>query len=536
MSRFICRLPQEGTCQQARLRLRARVAVATVVICALAAIAACSQNKGSAGDSRQGDVLTIGVTAAPSSLDPAKDTYGPASSVIEFLAHEPLTTLNKDGSVGPGLARSFHYVGNGNQVFELTIRDGARFSDGEPVTAQAVKNWLEYFSKTPGVHQKLIAIKSVDAIDQSTVRINLISPNPLMPLLLARGGSNWGFVSSPRSVQDPDSLGKITTGAGPYTLDVSATVTGDHYTFIPNNFYHDKSAINFSRVVVKVISNPSSMLQAIQAGQIDVAQGDASTADAAEQSGLTVEHAPNFINGIFILDRSGVISKPLSDVRVRQALNYAVNRTAINTAIYGKYGTPTSEWTTLDGWDPAYQNYYKHDPLKAKSLLAQAGYPTGFELPVLCNGTFPAIAKMCQAVAEDLKAVGVIVEIISPTTTAEANQKFLSGTFPAYMGPLGIDPTWTAVPQALMPGGIQNQHGWNDPLIDQDWQHSTSAPTEEATADWKRIVARTVTQAYFVPLNVSDQFYYVSKRVGGVSLSSPVDWGRGIVTEWYANK
>ena len=113
------------------------------------------------------------------------------------------------------------------------------------------------------------------------------------------------------------------------------SIPGSVYTFTPNPYFYDQSAIHFSTVVVKIISQTSTMLEAIKSGQLDVAAGDITTASADRAAGLNVIAAPSEFVMINILDRGpktpdGSATNPLASLQVRhQALNYAVNRTAV---------------------------------------------------------------------------------------------------------------------------------------------------------------------------------------------------------------
>src|SRR5262249_41958618 len=156
--------------------------------------------------------------------------------------------------------------------------------------------------------------------------------NPIIPRLLVEGG-NFGDIGCPKAVANPATLATQTCGAGQYVVVPSKTVIGDHYTYTPNPSYYDQAAIRFSEVDVKIITQPSTMLSAIGAGQLDVAYGDITTADQAAKAGLTVIHEPNGWDGLNIVDRSGTTSKPIGDVRVRQALNYALDRAAITKGL-----------------------------------------------------------------------------------------------------------------------------------------------------------------------------------------------------------
>src|SRR6202042_3505972 len=106
------------------------------------------------------------------------------------------------------------------------------------------------------------------------------------------------------------------------------------------------------------------------------ANGDPTTIAAARQAGLSVLSAPDLWMGVTLADRGGVLARPLADVRVRQALNYATNRAAIARALFPGTGTPDSQTTVRGGfgYDPALAGAYPYDVAKARQLLAAAGY------------------------------------------------------------------------------------------------------------------------------------------------------------------
>jgi peptide/nickel transport system substrate-binding protein len=512
-----------------RLGLAASVG-ATALACAIALTATASARVGSRTATKP--VLTIGLVAASSSsLDPAKQGNGPVNVQLD-LSYAPITHWKPDGSIGPSLASSWRYLGSGNKNFEFTLRHDARFSDGTPVTAQAVKTWLAYCETANSPIASTIGpVRSIETVGKWVVRMHLRSPNPILPYALS-DGYLWGFVASPKAVAHPAILGSQTFGAGPYVLVPSQSVSLDHYTYIPNKYYFNKAGIRYSKVVVKIISSASSMLAAARTGQVDVAFGDTSTADAAAAAGLTVVSAPTQADGLVFLDKSGTLSKPLSDVRVRQAMNYAVDRKAITSALLGKYGSPTSEWITLDGFDPKFQNYYRYDVAKAKSLLAAAGYPNGFTLNVL-NGTFCGcvlVDPLTQAIAKYLDAIGVHLNLTTIASGSDWFAKAFGGTFPAFTVPRGGDTMWGFYGLWLKPGAALNQHGWDDPVLDKLWLKGQRA--KNAPAFWRQMSQRMTTQADFLPVFLASEEYYVGKHVGGVSLTlrAPV---APMPTEWF---
>jgi peptide/nickel transport system substrate-binding protein len=499
-----------------------RTAMRAVVACILMTVPLAACDGASGANTETGKVLTIGVTTALPSFDPTKNGNGPMT-VLFSLPYEPLIHLREDGKLGPGLAKSWRYVGTGNMTFELELRPDAKFSDGTAVTAATVKTWLDYFAGAQAALATAMGpVRSVEAIGQWTVRIHLAEPNPMVAYALTEG-FNWGLVASPKAVAAPASLGNQPAGAGPYQLDASQTVANDHYTFVPNPYYFARSEVRYTKIVVRIITSQNTMLQAIKSGQIDIAQGDVTTADAATAAGINVLHAMWETDGITFLDRSGTLSKPLADVRVRQAMNYAIDRKAITDALMGKYGKPTSQMQTVDGYDPAYENYYPYDPAKARRLLAEAGYARGFTFTVvdLAAGVAGNTGEpLTQAIAKYLSEVGIKLDIQTSATGADWFRKVLSGSYPAFTWTRGGDPMWLFWGVALKRGAVLNQHGWQDPKLDSLRDAGARAQAANASTQWKEMSRRIVTQADFLPVFQFSRFWYVNDKVGGFSIIS----------------
>ena len=243
------------------VRLRQQCTMAVAGLLAAALIAACggggTSNKQTStakqAQTKGKPTLTIGLDQGPISLNPATNQNGVVNDMTE-LSYAPLTNVLPNGTLAPGLAASWHYVGTGNRVFLLSLRHDAGFSDGKPVTASTVVSWLRYFLAAKGPLVSLFPqVASISAPSPWTVEIKLAAPNPDMPLLLS-DIYNWGSVAGPTGVAKPSALEKGTDGAGEYVLVPGQTVAGDHYTFAPNPYYYDKPAIKYSSVVVKIIT------------------------------------------------------------------------------------------------------------------------------------------------------------------------------------------------------------------------------------------------------------------------------------------
>lgn len=473
-----------------RPRRRPRLWLLVGAMALLVTVAGCGDGSSSStSSSRSGEkVLRYGVTSKLDTYNPARDSVTGATN-IRYLTTE--TILEKDpetGQYGPGLATEFGFAGRGNTAYEFTLREDASFSDGTPLDAAAVKKWLEYFSRAGGPWVGLVALRSIETPGRYTVRLNFRVPSPNIEYFLA-GGNNWGFVSSPRGVDDPKLLAQDMMGVGPYVMDPGESVAGDHYTFTPNDRYYDQSKVKWDKIVVKVITDPSTMVKALQAGELDASQGDFSTVGTAERvPGLKVHWGQGGWDPILLLTKH---SEPLRDVRVRQALNYAIDREAITQAMLGKYGEPTSEWVTTDGFDPEYQDYYEYDPEKAKRLLEAAGYGDGLTLKVVDQGYYGNLGdRMVQIVADYMSRVGVTFQVTKATSASEHLEKGLSGAFDAWQFAVGSVPTATFLDFFGEGFGVIP-----DPELDEIAARASVAPKEEMPEIWKEFSRRTVEQA-----------------------------------------
>jgi peptide/nickel transport system substrate-binding protein len=521
-----------------RYRLKrspARTALALTLTGALGLAPWATANATASGGQAAAPVLTIGLNTSGTNLNPALNPSGVYQ--LESLSYATITHATPEGAIVPGLATSWHYVGSGNTTFEFTLRPDARFSDGSPVTASAVKAWLDYFTRANGPIVSTDPVKSVTTVGDWTVVLHLTRANPDLPYLLSEvGQENVGFIASPLAVAHPASLGTATDGAGPYTVVPSQSVAGNQYTFVPNRYYYDQSAIRWSKVVVKIISSPSTMLEAIKSGQLDVAYGDITTVSLAAAAGLSVQSAPYGWDGLLILDRgpalpNGTKPDPLASLKVRQALNYALDRAAITEAIYGKYGLPTSEAPSLDGYVQNYQGYYSYDPSKAKALLSAAGYPHGLTLTTLDPTYYGTQGDpVVQAIAKYLSAVGVSLDITQEPSGTQWVAGMVSGNYSVTGFPANpLVPMITFYAGFLGPKAVLNEHGYDDPVMDQLYQEGTVS--KDPATYWEAMSRRMVTEADMVPVFELNTFWYAQKDIGGVLLSQAT--GAPLPDEWY---
>lgn len=508
-------------------RCRAAVAVMTVVVL----VASACTFGGTTPSTRDGSAtLTIGLAFAPTSTDPGN--AGGGNVMFLQLAYDSLIHMASDGSLKPGLATSWNFVGVGNTTFELHLRSGVQFSDGTALTADVVKANLDRYRSDAGLAtaSQLALVTEVSAVDPLTVRLTLSGPDPALPTKLSEFYGAGDMISQ-AAVTDPKKMADTTYGAGPYTLDSSATVAGDHYTFTPNPNYWNKSAVNYDKVVLKVLPNPNTAVAALQSGQVDFVSGTHASAASAKAAGLQVIEVPHTWVGLALADRAGTLVPALADVRVRQAINYSIDRETIASGLVDTYGGPTpTEQIVLPDQD-GYNNTtrYSYDIAKAKQLLAQAGYANGFTLPVV---SWAQTTPVLQAVANNLAQVGIKLEI---TDAANNTDKYLqdvpSGKFAAYGITFGQLPVSMMGPLLFLPSAsFFNPFKTSDPQIESLYRQAAEAdPITRAKLD-QEIVGRIVDLGWFAPVLFQPVSYFARSTVTGIQatpanpIPNPVEW------------
>ncbi|MEU3464324.1 ABC transporter substrate-binding protein [Streptomyces sp. NPDC006733] len=477
-----------------------------------------------------GNLLTMAYQAAPATLDPAKVDQAFAGFVSP--AYEPLIRRASDGSLQPGLATSWAYVGTGNKTFELTLRDHVTFADGTALTAQGVVQHFQYIQRAGGTAAALLAGAVITAPGDRTVRLTFALPNPVAPDIMTQDYV-IGDVISPTALTAPAALATTTSGAGPYALDPAATVAGDHYAFVANPRYWNKAQVHYKRIVLRVIANPNTALNALKTGQVDAAATDFSISSSAKTAGLQIVQTPFVIQGIALLDRDGSLLKPLGDVRVRRAVNYAIDRGAISKALLGEYGVPTTQFTVPggEGYVRANATAYPYDPAKARQLLAEAGYPDGFTLPML-SSPFAGIGTMAQALSDQLGKVGIRVKLRTLTNPNAYVSELAGGKTASAAVGYGYQPTYLEGLGLFLPTApVFNPRKSASPQLTALFGKLAVAAQAQRPAAAQAVQAWLVDNAWFAPVAASPVFYYARPTVGGVKVSpnSPM----ANLADWY---
>ncbi|MGN6408830.1 MAG: ABC transporter substrate-binding protein [Curtobacterium sp.] len=472
------------------------------------ALTGCTGKGASSQSSGGAPKLVVAVGTPPVSLDPLKAATGIPGTWFESPAYAAVLTRGADGTIRPGLAASWHYVGSDNKEFEFTLRPGLEFADGTKLDAKAVAASMTYFTqKTTGPTRAYFAPMTFTAKDATTVRITSATPNPIIPDLLTVGLLGGAPISA-AGIADESATANRTFGAGEYVLDPAQTVSGDHYVYTPNKHYWDQKAIAYSEIDIRVIPNSQQQVQALKTGEVDAIIGDPTIGGTVKGNGIAEIHKPGTIYNFYLMDRDGKHVKALASQQVRQALNLAVDRQAIAKAALGAYGNPTDQ-VAIDagpasGYDPTLADTYPYDPAKAKQLLAAAGYGSGFTMPVTYLGYSPADAKIAQAVAAQLAKVGVTMQLKAEPDFGTWVNDLVSGKYAATLLTGDGSQMYLNAQFAFTKNAVMNPYGVDDSAVDAAFATLAQASPTAIGSAARAVNDAIVKQALTLPIASND--------------------------------
>jgi peptide/nickel transport system substrate-binding protein len=492
-----------------RLTLAAVAAAMTLVV------AACgggndssSSNASSSGPGKRGGTLTLAPVVAAQPWD-LKDAGLGNNAQYYQPVYDPLLRLDADGQPVPNLATKWEYDASQTRL-TLTLKSGVKFTDGTPFDAAAVKANLER-TKTGASEAagQLKGIKGVKVVNPTTATVTLAAPDPSF---VANLGNVAGMMASPKAIAD-GALKKGPVGSGPYTLDAGATTAGSQYTFVRNPSYWNAQAFPFDKIVLKPLNDPTAILNALRSGQVNGAlMSNAKNIAPAKAAGMTVNKiTTGDVDGVYIWDRGGKIVKALGNVKVRQALNYAFDKNAIIKTAKQGYGQPTTQVfnKATAAYDASLDSKYTYNPQKAKQLLAEAGYPNGFDVTV--PDLSPVFPDAQAAMVQQLKDIGVRVKVDKVPLNQLINA-LLAGKYPLSYFTLASFRPWDTAVIELMKDSLWNPLKYDDPqasaLIE---KAQSTAPGPEQDAILRQLNQYTVDQAWNAPWTQVESAYITTK-------------------------
>jgi len=471
--------------------------------------AACT---GAGGGNSAGEDTTLTIAAAAGlGFDLADQQPGWFEQYLQPV-YDSLFRISPDGEVGPNVATEWEYD-DSLTALTIDIRTDIEFSDGESLDADAVKANIEHTrTGASTTASQLQNVEDVEVVDADTVVLHLSAPDPsLLPNL----GMTAGMLASPAAIE-AGGLKTTPVGSGPYTLDTAGTTEGSQYTYVRNPDYWNPDDYPYDRFVIKVLTDNNAILNALRTGQIDAGPlGSAKDSKTASDAGLNVINYPNGdLEALYFYDKTGTTTPALADVRVRQAINYALDRDAIVKAGYGDLATPTMQMFSItrdDGiFDPALDEVYPYDPDKARELLAEAGYPDGFDVVMPdWSGYAPEVNA---AINQNLADVGIRV---TPDTMPleQLYGNTLQGGYAMGWQPYEDNRPWDLIQFQLKPDAPWNPFHYEDPQVTELISKIQAASGDEQTALFKELNRYLVETAWSAPINATVFNYATSAEV-----------------------
>jgi len=372
---------------------------------------------------RAGDALT---------LDPHAQNEGPTSALAHQIM-EPLVMRDMEGTIVPALATEWAPSEENPNVWVFTLREGVTFHDGAAFDSSDVKFSLDRAMTEDSDYKELLAsVKEVRAPNAMTIEIETNGPNPIMPNNLTNlfiMDKEWAEANNAVKVQDYEGgedtfAAKNANGTGAYRLVSREPDVKTVLTINPNYWGKDKFPMEVTEIVYTPIQNAATRVAALLSGEVDFIQ-DVPVQDlqrVAGTDGLDVRTAPQnrviffgMNSGDDDLKNDNVEGKnPFADVRVRQAMNMAINRDAIKQVVMRGQSAPAGMIAPpfVNGWNEEMDSSSKTDVEAAKALMQKAGYGNGFSIQLDCpNDRYINDEAICQAAVGMYAQIGVTVNL-----------------------------------------------------------------------------------------------------------------------------
>ena len=482
-----------------RPTLKKTVSLALACALSLSLLAGC----GSSGseDNSGKTVMTIGISSDLSSLDPhlQNDT---ASGYATRHIYSTLVLLDETTNEFVGdLAESWQAVDDVTYNFKL--KEGVTFHNGDTLTAEDVKCSLERQKESAKVGHLVSMIESVEVVDDLNFIIHLNTPsNALISSLAHMGSAILDKTYTEELETGGKTLADAPMGTGQYTFKEWVPGASFELTKYDNYFDPERAAQN-DGLIFKIIPEETSRTIALENGEIDVMLNVPSNdADRIRESESLALDEFGSTRSEFML--FNVTKAPFDNVKVRQAMNYAINKDDVLTAMVNGAGKVTNEYfnSAAIGYEEV-DGIYTYDPAKAKELLAEAGYGDGFTFTCYLAGD--ARNRAATVIQANLQEIGVTmkIEMMESATFYERtgkgeHQAALSG----WIANAEPDNTYRPLFTSYSMGDGGNRSFYSNPQVDAlvDDAAVNSDPAA-VSADHKQILELLVNDAIWVPLN-----------------------------------
>lgn len=501
-----------------RVSRTARSTVIAVAAAIALSLSACSgPSGGSASDSDVAQTLRLSQSSPPSNFQIGN--YSGGDATIFFSVYDRLIHRAVDGSLAPGIAESWEYNEDRTEL-ALKVREGMTFSNGTSVDAAAVVASLEAARSGSSTKQNLASIVQIDARD-NTVVITLSEPDAaLVPSL----SDTPGAVGDPTRLTSEDS--KLwPVGSGPYVLAKDKTTVGSKYVLEKNDKYWDAENFPYSTVEMQVIQDSSASQNAVLSGQLDytgVPSKDA-LSQFPEDRFKTGVNESSSLAALWLVDREGKVVPALKDVRVRQAINLAVDRESIAENLNPGTNIATNQIFSRNGeaFDEELLSESKFDVAAAKKLMAEAGYADGFDvtMPSVQGITTTYESTIQQALAD----IGIKVTWQS-VPFQDFYPKIFGGSYGMFFMFKGMSST-DSQDLNTATSGVFNPFRTTNPEFEALLATADASPEDRQGEAYRELNEYLIEQAWFAPISAVGGFYVVPSSV---DYTPPMQFGQGV--------
>jgi len=433
--------------------MRRTLALALVSLLALAGLAAAQT---------PGGTLTAAWAQEPVGLDPHITSAMSSYQVLENVL-DTLITLDAEQNLVPSLAHDWVVADDGLTV-TFHLREGVRFSNGKELVADDVVTVFERLldpETGSGNAWRLAGVESITAPDASTVVFSLAAPNPSLLGHLASIKALGVF--DPAGIAD-GSVNTRPVGTGPFMI--TDFQPGTRVLLERNPYYWEDGLPYLDAVDIRIIGDETVRRSALVTGDIDWAFAipPQSVEELDARDDVIVDSAAA---GAYYYIGVNTTEGPLSDVRVRRAISFAINRENVALAAeFGNAAVTQDPIPSSSSWDFSYAPY-RYDPDQARALLAEAGYADGFEMEIMPTTFIEATIRAAQVIQADLAAVGIRASIRT-LEWAEWLQEQGDGNYDTYVCSWNglIDPDDFFYAQHRT-GEVFNFTGYSNPTVDE---------------------------------------------------------------------
>jgi peptide/nickel transport system substrate-binding protein len=395
--------------------------------CALAAALASGWAQPGVAETPKDTLVFAVETLAAQTLDPILEGR-PGNAVYQAVMYDSLVGFNiEKGGVGPGVAEKWELSDDG-QTWTFHIRAGQKFHNGDPVTAHDVKFSLERQMSPQSLASAAATmrrtIKNIEVVDDLTVKVHTNTPQIGLPAALSRAVAPEGAIMPKKYIETvgEEEFRKKPIGSGPWKFVRS--VPGDRLEFEAVDYPHPRGKPHFKHLQILLVPEESTRVSMVRTGEAAIASIGPDTMRSAKRAGLQVLSVPGTMQALYQFwgtYRPDQKDNPVTKPKVREALSLAIDRKEIiEQVMNGQASMPYpfaafgyTEYFNADKWRKWADTAYRYDLAAAKKMLAEAGYPNGFELN-FANTALPGTQFMVDvgtAVADMWTKAGIKVNI-----------------------------------------------------------------------------------------------------------------------------